>query len=222
VLLSLSRAIEELFEPRFRRVVLLGVAVTVAAFLVLWAAIGAALTRTTLFDLFWLETLVDLLGGLAALVLSWFLFPAAAIVAIGFLTDGLVHAIERDHYPDLPAVADVPWGTQIAIGLKYGALSLVLTFLTLPFYLFAGVGHLLALTFNGWLIGRSLFELIALRRLEPHEMRALRARKSLFVFLAGLVIAFLASIPLVNFVAPALGAAFMLHLVESWRRSLAD
>jgi CysZ protein len=221
MLRSLFLAVEELFEPRFRRVVLLGVAITIAAFLVLWAAIGVALTRTTLFDLFWLESLVDLLGGLAALVLSWFLFPAAAIVAIGFFTDGLVHAIERDHYPDLPPVPDLPLSTQIVIGVKYGALSLVLTFLTLPFYLLAGFGHLLALGINGWLIGRSLFELVALRRLEPPKMRALRSKKSLFVFLAGLLIAFLTSIPLVNFVAPALGAAFMLHLVEVWRRSLA-
>jgi uncharacterized protein involved in cysteine biosynthesis len=221
VLHAFILAFEELFEPRFRRVVLLGVAITLAAFLLLWAAMTWALTHTAIFEHLWLDRLVDVLGGLAALVLSWFLFPAAAIVAVGFFTDGLVHAIERDHYPELPEVPDVPLATQIAIGVKYGALSLVLTLLTLPFYLFAGVGHFLALAVNGWLIGRSLFEIVALRRLAGREMRALRARRSLQIFLAGLAIAFLVSVPLANLVAPALGAVVMLHLVEAWRRSLA-
>jgi len=65
---------------------------------------------------------------------------------------------------------------------------------------------------NGYLLGREYFELAASRRIDPVSARNLRKRHRILVYFAGVVIAFLFSIPFVNLIAPLLGAAWMVHL----------
>ena len=62
------------------------------------------------------------------------------------------------------------------------------------------------------------FEAAALRRLEPEHARALRRRHRFRVWLAGVAIAWLMTLPLANLAAPAIGTAFMLHRFERLRR----
>lgn len=68
---------------------------------------------------------------------------------------------------------------------------------------------------NAYLLGREYFEMVALRRLDPRSAQRLRQVYRLRFFIAGLVIAGLLTLPVVNFVAPLLAAAFMVHLVTT-------
>jgi uncharacterized protein involved in cysteine biosynthesis len=70
---------------------------------------------------------------------------------------------------------------------------------------------------NGYLLGREYFELVALRRVDATEAEAMRSRFRGRMFLAGLVTAFLLTVPFVNLVAPIIGTAAMVHLFEAWR-----
>jgi uncharacterized protein involved in cysteine biosynthesis len=70
---------------------------------------------------------------------------------------------------------------------------------------------------NGYLLGREYFELVAARRLDPAEARSLRRRHGRTLFIAGVLIAFLLTIPFVNLVAPLVGTAAMVHLFETIR-----
>jgi uncharacterized protein involved in cysteine biosynthesis len=58
---------------------------------------------------------------------------------------------------------------------------------------------------------------VAARRLDPVEARSLRRRHGRTLFIAGVLIAFLLTIPFVNLVAPVVGTAAMLHLFETIR-----
>jgi uncharacterized protein involved in cysteine biosynthesis len=71
---------------------------------------------------------------------------------------------------------------------------------------------------NGYLLGREYFELVALRRLDESSTRALRKAYQGSIFLSGVMIAVLTSVPLVNLAAPVIATAFMVHLFESLRR----
>ena len=72
-------------------------------------------------------------------------------------------------------------------------------------------------TLNGYLLGREYFELVAQRRLTAVEATALRRTRRARVFLAGAVIAFLFTVPLVNLITPIIATAFMLHIYEGMR-----
>jgi uncharacterized protein involved in cysteine biosynthesis len=218
VIRALSLALSELFEPRLRRVVLLAVAFTLTAFLVLWAVVAWLLLHTRLFAWWWLDDVLAILGGVAALALSWFLFPAVAMLFIGLFLDSVVEAIERWHYPDLPPARGAGISASIGSAIRLGLIALALNLLLLPaYFLLPGINLLLFWSVNGYLLGREYFELVALRRLDPAAARALRRSRAAAIFLAGILIAVMLTVPIFNLAAPVVGAAFMLHLFEAWR-----
>ena len=89
---ALFRAIGALAEPTMRRVVALSLGLAVLTFVLLWFAIAALLYRTSFFDWRVLNWLVDLLGGLAVLGLTWLLFPAVVTLIMGFYLERVAAA----------------------------------------------------------------------------------------------------------------------------------
>ncbi|MGZ8996521.1 MAG: EI24 domain-containing protein, partial [Rhodospirillales bacterium] len=87
------KAIRQLGDPAIRRVLWIGIGVSLAVFAVLWSAVGYLLTQTTLFQTGWLDTAVDALGGIATLAISWFLFPVVISAFVGLFLEGIAEAV---------------------------------------------------------------------------------------------------------------------------------
>jgi uncharacterized protein involved in cysteine biosynthesis len=88
------------------------------------------------------------------------------------------------------------------------------------FYLLSGpFAPLVFWAVNGYLFGREYFELVALRRMGAVDMRRLRRRHGLRIWLAGTLMAVPLSIPVLNLLVPVVGVAAMTHLFHRlWRR----
>jgi len=216
----LTRAVAQLPDPAFLRVLILSMVGTILLFVLLLSGFGWVLTHTDLFDIPWVDTGLDLLGGMAALLLTWLMFPAVMVAVSSIMLDGVVDAVERRHYPWLPPPHPVPLWRSLWEGLKFLGLVLVVNLLALPLYFIPGVNLAVWFLVNGYLVGREYFELVAVRRLTPAGVRFLRDDRKLGLFAAGVIIAFLSSLPLVNLLVPVLAAAFMAHLFEEMRRDL--
>jgi CysZ protein len=213
------RALAALFEPPMRQVVALSLGLAVLTFAMLWLAVAAVLYYTNFFDWRLLNWLVDLLGGLAVLVLSWLLFPAIVTLIMGFYLERVAAAVETLDYPWRGPPRGQPLGEMLAVMLRLSGLTLTLNILALPVYLLVpGINLVLFLVLNGYLLGRGYFEVIALRRLDAGEARAVRSRFAGRIFLGGVAIAGLFALPLVNLVAPMIAIAFMLHIFEALPR----
>jgi CysZ protein len=213
------RALAALFEPPMRQVVALSLGLAVLTFAILWLAVAAVLYHTNFFDWRLLNWLVDLLGGLAVLVLSWLLFPAIVTLIMGFYLERVAAAVETLDYPGRGPPRGQPLGEMLAVMLRLSGLTLTLNILALPVYLLVpGINLVLFLVLNGYLLGRGYFEVVALRRLDAGEARAVRSRFAGRIFLGGVAIAGLFALPLVNLVAPMIAIAFMLHIFEALPR----
>jgi CysZ protein len=207
------RACRDMLSPRQFGSLLLSLAISALAFAALWAGASWLLGAAHPFGTAWLDAPVTLLGSLAILWLAWLLFPAAAIVVQGFFLEGVVAALERRHYPWLKPARGLRLGEVLLSTLSLSLLMVVGNLLLLPVYLFwPMVNLLLFYGFNGWLLGRQYFELVALRRLAANERRRLWRRERARFLLAGLAIAVLFSLPVVGLAAPIFAAAFMLHV----------
>src|SRR5260221_8773297 len=181
------------------------------------------LARLSLIGLGWLAAAIALLAGAGVLVVAWLLFPATIAVVVGFFLDQVAAAVERRYYPELPPRRSQPVGEQIIGGLRFALVALGLNLLALPLYL-AGIflpplNVFVFYGLNGYLLGREFYELVALRRFDQRQVRNLRRAHGGRSFLAGVVIAFLLTVPFVNLIAPVIATAFMLHLFEAWRRA---
>jgi CysZ protein len=88
----------------------------------------------------------------------------------------------------------------------------VLNLLSIPLTLASfGVGAAVMFFVNGYLAGRTFFELAALRHMPPADARALRRRHRLRLFFGGALVSLLSMIPILNFFVPLFGAAMMTH-----------
>ncbi|HZD25594.1 MAG TPA: hypothetical protein VE631_04980, partial [Alphaproteobacteria bacterium] len=71
---------------------------------------------------------------------------------------------------------------------------------------------------NGYLLSREYFELVSLRHMDAKTVHAARKAGGLRLLTAGVGIAVLMTIPLVNLVAPLLATAVMVHLFKGLQR----
>jgi uncharacterized protein involved in cysteine biosynthesis len=216
---AFALAIADVLTPAGRRALLRSLAGAFILLALLWLGAWALLDLVHIARFPWLDWPIRILGDLAALFLAWLIFPSMSMLVLGLFLDRVIGEIERAHYPGQPPARAVGIGEAILGGLKLALLGLLLNLLALPVYVFLpGVNLILFYGLNGYLVGREYFEQVALRRLPPHETHRAWQHNRLGLVVAGAVVAFLLSVPLVNLAAPLLGAAFMLHLFEDLRR----
>src|SRR5580704_8027291 len=98
MLTALFRALKDLFSPPLRRVVALSLAIAVASFLVLWIGVGVALQHLPTIGWRPLDWLIDLIGVVGVLLLSWLLFPALVTMVMGLFLERVAAAVEARHY----------------------------------------------------------------------------------------------------------------------------
>jgi uncharacterized protein involved in cysteine biosynthesis len=140
-----------------------------------------------------------------------------ASALIGLFLDRIAAAVEARHYPGLAPARPIGFIESLITAGRLVAAMLVLNILALPLYLFPGINLLVFFGLNGYLLGREYCELAALRRMDGKAAGGLRKAHGIRVFLAGVVIAFLLTLPGINLIAPVVGTAAMVHLVEAWR-----
>lgn len=221
---SFAKALAQIGDSRFRKVLFLGLALTVALLfaayvgvliLIYWLT-GDGVTLPLIGEVTWVGNLLGWTSLIAMLVMSIFLMvPVASAISSLFLED-IAAAVEARHYPDLPAVTPLPWSETVRdtfafLGLMIGANLLALAlYIALPF---AALGIFWAL--NGFLLGREYFQLAAMRRLGRDGARQLRLRHPWRIWLAGVLMAIPLSVPLLNLLIPILGAATFTHLFHA-------
>jgi uncharacterized protein involved in cysteine biosynthesis len=212
VIQALSLAFAQLSDPRIQKVIGISVAIALAVFVGLYFAADYAFAA--FFDVDgWLGIA---LSGLGTFVFAWFTFPIVTATTAALFSDQVVDAVMARHYPGTSLAYKVSVAEMLFDGLKLASLALLVNLFTLPLLLFFPPAYaVVAYGLNGYLLGREYFEMPAFRRLPRDEAKALfRRHKGRFV-LAGVAIAFLATIPVLNLIAPIIGIAFMVHIFES-------
>ena len=233
MLTHFSRAVAQLSDPKMRRVLWLGILGELAAFTVLWAAVWWLLANIDPASIWGLATIVEWMGGLfdwlaglaffaTLLVATFLMFPAVVMIVVALFLDQVATVVEQRHYPELGDPRKQPLSETLGSTVKFAAIVILLNVLVLPIYLILllipGANLLLYYLLNGYLVGREFFELAAFRRMEPADAHRLRKSYRGRVMMAGVMLTFLMTIPIVNLLAPVLGAAFMVHVTHDLRR----
>jgi CysZ protein len=218
MLTAFRLALEDTLAPEQRRILGWSLALAVLLVALLCLGCGLVLAQGRVAGIWWLDTLINLGGDAMALLLAWMLFPAMTLLILGFFLDSIVDNVESRRYPGLGPVRRRGIAGGLGGALRLTALALLLNLLALPLYFIPPINLFIYYLLNGYLVGREYFELVALRRMERGVARAMWRRYRLRLVLAGVIVVFLLSLPLVNLAAPVMAAAFMLHVVEGLRR----
>ncbi|TKA94642.1 hypothetical protein FAZ78_21255 [Cereibacter changlensis] len=222
------KALAQIGDRRFRRVLLLGVGLSLAllatvTFAFLWALqlfLPDSITLPWVGSFSGLDDIVGWGSALLMIGLSVFLMIPVASAFSGFFLDDVAQAVEDRHYPGLPPALKLGFGDQLIDSANFFALLVAVNLVALVLYFVAGpLAPVLFWGLNGFLLGREYFTLVAMRRLGPAGAKALRSRHAGRVWLAGTLMAIPLSIPLVNLLVPVLGAASFTHLFHRLNRS---
>lgn len=213
MLSAFAKAFGQLSDPRITKVIGISVLLVVVVYGLLAGLAWWGLSSFEALPPGW-DMAVDVLGVLLVFVVALFLFPAVVSAFIGFFLEDVADAVEARHYPGLPAPRDPPLAEMILTGLRFAGIAVLLNLLILPLYLIPIAGLVAFYLINGYLLSREYFEMVALRRLDPQQVRMLRETYRGRLWMAGAATTFMLTVPVLNILAPVIGTAAMVHIAH--------
>ncbi|MDF0599179.1 EI24 domain-containing protein [Psychromarinibacter sp. C21-152] len=222
------KALGQTGDPRFRRVLWLGLGLSVALLFGVYAAflglVNWVAPDTVLLPYFgevaWVDDLLSFASIALMLVLSVVLMMPVASLFTGLFLEDVAAAVEAKHYPELPPVPRIPWRDVLAdtlsffcllVGVNVVAFVLAIVFAPFAPFIFYAV--------NGFLLGREYFQIAAMRRVGRQGAREIYRANVLPIWIAGMLMAVPLSVPLLNLIIPILGAATFTHMFHRLSRN---
>lgn len=221
ILNAFFTALGQIGDYRFRRVLILGIALTLALLIAATAGllvlIQGLITDEVGLPLIgpvtWVDDILSVSSILLMLVLSIFLMVPVASAITSMFLDTVADAVEAVHYPRLPQVKSVPFGDALRDTINFLGVLIAANVLAIFLYLiFAPAALFIFWGLNGFLLGREYYTLAAMRRVGRARAKELRRKHAGTIWLAGSLMAVPLSIPLVNLLIPILGAATFTHI----------
>ncbi|MDJ1015345.1 MAG: EI24 domain-containing protein [Paracoccaceae bacterium] len=224
ILNAILSALGQISDPRFRRVIALGVGLTIGLLAIVYAIVFflVQLLLPEAFTLPWIGEIrfVDDLLSWGSLVLmlflSIFLMVPVASAFTGIFLDDVADAVEAEHYPTLPPAPRLGLAEGITEALTFLGVIIGANLLALIAYiLLAPFAPIIFYALNGFLLGREYFRMIAVRRLGREGARQAFRRHIGAIWATGALMAVPLTIPLANLLVPVIGAAAFTHLYHS-------
>jgi CysZ protein len=220
---AIFKAWREVLSPPFRRILWRSLGLTALLLVVVWLALtrlfGAFLQSHTISGAYpILDTIAFLLAGVGLFVALIYLLPPVSALVASYFLDEAAARVEADHYPGESPGEAMPLGRSLLYGLRFAGLSLVVNAVALMLLFIPGVNLIAFLVANGYLLGREYFELAAARFRPLGEVAAMRRRHRGTVFVAGVLLALMIAVPVVNLLTPLVGIALMVHVHKQLSR----
>ncbi|MDF1872170.1 EI24 domain-containing protein [Vannielia sp.] len=217
---DISKAIGQMLDRRFIRVLAMGLGLTVAllvgVYIVFAVLIGWVVPDD--FSLFgwqmtWLDNALTWAAIPLVLVMSIFLMVPVASAFTGLFLDDVAQAVEDRHYPALPDVPRTSFLEGITDALGFFGVLVLVNILLLIVYFFSGpLAPLVFWAANGFLLGREYYQMVAMRHLGRQGANASRKKNMMAIWGAGTLMAIPLTVPVMNLFIPILGVATFTHL----------
>lgn len=221
ILTDFLRALRQMGDVRFRRVLYLGLGLTVALLFAVYAAFLGVVNWITpdqmtipgIGEVTWIDDLLSGASIIFMLVLSIFLMVPVASAFTSLFLDDVADAVEKRHFPHLPPGVPVGFLAGLKDSLWFMGVLIVANIVAFVIYaFFLPLGPVIFVLLNGYLLGREYFQLVAMRRMSRAAAQALRRRHFGQIWIAGTLMALPLTVPLLNLLVPVLGAATFTHL----------
>lgn len=219
---ALTLAFKQLGDQRIQFALLWTIVLALAASALLVAGASFMFAVLEFSDIIFISWALALLGSISAAFVAWMLFPVLAAELNYMFVDRVADAVEVRHYPHLAPGKKVARCQYTKAGLRFILVMAFFNLLILPLSFVPGLQAFYAplyFTINGALLGRKFFEVVALRRMNFADARKLQRKQHIKLFVSGIVIALLFTVPLVNLIAPIVATVFMVHIFHGLPKS---
>lgn len=215
------KAVGQIPDHRFLRVLLLGLALTLGLLFAFTAGLSWTIgfllpdsfSLPWLGEITWVDNVLSLAIIPVMMVASVFLMVPVSSAFISLFLDQVVDAVEARHYPHQSPVKPIPFRDSLAESAGFMGLLILANLGALVLCLFfAPLAPLIFWAVNGLLLGREYATLVAQRRLGLEGAQRFRRTHAVSIWTAGFLMAVPLTIPVINLIVPILGVATFTHL----------
>jgi len=204
-------AFAQTFSPPLRKVLLKSIGLAI----LLIIALGAVLQWLLRFMLplaHPYDYIAAILLGVLTLVLAFFaMAPVTSLMAAIFLDD-VAEEVERTKFPADPPGKPLSIPRAALLSVKFFGIVLFVNLVAILLWFVIPVLNVgVFFVANAYLLSREFFEMAAMRFRSPEEARRLRQQNAVSVFISGLVIAAVVTVPVLNLITPVFATAFMVR-----------
>lgn len=186
------------------------------------ALIAAGVTWSTAyfvnFETGWLDKLFSWLVGIVTGIGGWFMLPALTVLISGMFQERVIHRIEQIYYPDFMRSEAPKFWPDFIHDIKFTIWALFLNCLVLPLY-FLGIGFIISIILNSYLLGREFFESAAGYHLGKSSAKELGKKFPKYIYGGGLAITLMTLVPILNMFVPIIAVIWMVHVYHGIKKS---
>lgn len=205
------QAFGETFSPPLRKILLKSLGLAFLLLIVLGMVLQGAITHLVALP-YPFDMALAVFSALGLIAGAVYLVPPITSLVASLFFDEIAEQVERRNFPnDAPGRA-LPITTAALLSLRFFGLVLLVNICALLLLIIPGVNIGVFFIANAYLLSREFFELSAMRFRPIAEARALRKENALRVFLAGLIIACVVFVPILNLITPVFATAFMVRM----------
>ena len=210
-------AFGETFSPPLQRILVKSIGLAFLLLIVLGMIVQATITHIVSLP-YPFDMALAIFTALGIIAGAVYLMPPITSLVASLFFDDIAEEVERRNYPADPVGNALPVTTSVLLSLRFFGLVLIVNLIALVLLILPGVNVAVFFFANGYLLGREYFELAAMRFRPIEEARALRRANAIRIFLAGLVIAAIVIIPIINLITPVFATAFMVRMHKNISR----
>ncbi len=202
-------AFAQTFSPPLRKILLKAIGLAILLIIALGAILQWLLRLVPLPD--WLDIFAAVVLGLITLFAAIFLMaPVTSLIGAVF-ADDVADEVERTKFPADPAGRALSIPRAATISVKFFGVVLLVNFCALLLWFVPVINVGVFFVANAYLLSREYFEMAAMRFRSPEEARKLRQAHAVPIFIAGLIIAAIVAVPVLNLITPIFATAFMVR-----------
>jgi len=209
-----SRAFSQILSPRFRGVFWKSMGLTILLLIAIVVFLQNIADTFIAVSSPWMDTAIAFLTGFGLFIGAGFLIAPVMSVFAGLFLDEISEVVEQRDYPQDQPGAPMPLGRSLVLSVRFLLLVIGVNLVALFLLLVPGINLIIFFLANGYLLGREYFQFVAMRFYGESEASALRARHSTTILLAGMMIAGLLAVPILNLLTPLFATAFMVHVFK--------
>lgn len=218
---AVYKALGDLFSPPFRAILFKAFGLTLVLFVAMLIGVEVLISVLVTLPWPWAETIVAVGGGLALAIAFFFLMAPVMAIFAGLFLDDVAALVEATHYPAEAPGIPLAGTRAITMSLQFAIVVLAVNLAVLPL-VFTGLGALALVAANAYLISREYFEMVAMRHMPVEDARLLRKQNTPRIFMAGLLPAAIALVPLVNVAVPLFATSYFVHIFKQVAASSAS
>ncbi|RLA06648.1 MAG: hypothetical protein DRQ51_08670 [Gammaproteobacteria bacterium] len=165
----------------------------------------------------WLDQAFTWFAGLIFGVVGWFMLPAFVPLIAGMFQEKVIYKVHKHYYPNYLNQDDIKFWPDFIHDLKFTLKSLLLNLIILPLYLI-GIGFVVSIILNSYLLGREFFESAAGYHMQKNKAQLFGNQNKAAVYGGGLVITGMTLTPVLNLFVPIIATVWMVHVYHSLKK----